>query len=76
MTFLSNFSTSKEDVEDAVIHFKAALRLRPDFTGARENLDKATELRENWRNGPLFQLFFSLSVFISSIFIGAKLLSC
>jgi Flp pilus assembly protein TadD len=38
---------SKGDVEDAVVHFKSALRLRPDFAGARDNLDKAMELRDN-----------------------------
>ena len=38
---------TKGDIEAATSHFKAALRLRPDFAGARDNLDKAMELRAN-----------------------------
>jgi len=35
----------KGRIEDAVVHFREALRIRPDFVGAHNNLKKALTLQ-------------------------------
>ena len=35
----------KGKIEDAVVHFREALRIKPDFVGARNNLRKVLKLQ-------------------------------